>query len=404
MQPDTLNASMVEHAADDGARPVHHALRDGYEVHSAALARGLNVTLLPRQVLEVSSPADPEKRLGFSHGVPQASTLSGVTYAQDLRMRRAILAKAGFAVPKGATFSVGRSKGSARRYAERTGYPVVLKPAVGDNTVEVQSGLQDRADLNRAINYLYTPPSQREEYVRAAYALTELREPGRVNGKLVAPPGYRFLIEEHVHGQYLRFLVIDGQVCNVLHCSDGPWKTPDEEIQDVTAQTHQSLKQIAEGTVHAVPGMSVAAVDLIVPDHSAETVVEDAPVVEFSERPWLAVQGRHSPELAARLADEILRFGAADVVRNYEPREAVSLDVLIGGAVDPVKMLDVLSVQFEALGIIGELVVSDQALGQVSGSVHGAPEVLAWLMETLLETGIGGQRAMLVEQRQKAGH
>ena len=399
MQPEILNASKEEQTADEGAGLVHHALRDGYEVHRAALARGLNVTLLPRQVLEVSSSAEPGKRLGFSHGVPQASTLSGVTYAQDLRMRRAILAKAGFAVPKGATFSVGRSKGSARRYAERTGYPVVLKPAVGDNTVEVQSGLQNRADLNRAINYLYTPPSQRHEYVRAAYALTELREPGRVNGKLVAPPGYRFLIEKHVRGQYLRFLVIDGQVRNVLHCPDGPWRTQGEQIEDVTGQTHPSLKQIAQGTVHAVTGMAVAAVDLIVADHRVETAVEDAPVVEFSERPWLAVQELHSPELAAGLADEILRFGVSSLALS-EQQETLTSEVLIGGAVDPAAVLEVLGAEFRRLGIEGSLEVSDLALGQLSGTLTGAPGDIAWLSEALLDEGINGQRAMLVELRQ----
>jgi ABC-type transport system substrate-binding protein len=43
---------------------------------------------------------------------------------------------AGLPVPKGATFSVGRGVRDAKNFAERIGYPVVVKPAMGDNAIE----------------------------------------------------------------------------------------------------------------------------------------------------------------------------------------------------------------------------------------------------------------------------
>jgi hypothetical protein len=346
--------------------------------------------------MEVSNPKDPESTVGFSHGVPQATTLAGATYAQDLRVRRAMLVKAGFAVPRGATFSVGRSQVLARKFAKRVGYPVVLKPAIGDNTIEVATNLRNRRELTTAVNYLYTPPSKREKFTRAAYALTELREPGRVNGELVAPPGYRFLVEKHVYGKYLRFLVIGDEVRNVLFCPEGPWETEANRIQDLTGTTPQNLKDLAVGAARAVPGLAVAAVDIIVADLD-DTAVEHAQVVELSERPWLAVQHRYAPGLGSELADEILKLGITQLPQP-KVQGKVSANVLIGGAVNPVTLLQVLRDEFATLGIEGQLYESDHTLGQIRGTVEGTAADIAWVMERLLGEGIGGQRAMLVDE------
>ena len=378
--------------------PANRELRDGYEVHQAALARGLDVRLLPRQVMEVSIPGDAPTTVGFSHGVPETTTLAGATYAQDLRMRRAMLSKAGYTQPRGATFSVGRSQNLARRFADRIGYPVVLKPAVGDNTIEVAANLLSRHDLIDAVRYLYTPPSKRENFTRAAYALTELREPGRVNGKIVAPPGYRFLVEKHLRGQYLRFIVIDRQVRNVLYCPKGPWESSGDQIQDVTASTHESLKEAAIGAANAIPGLAVVALDMIVRDFKQETPRKRARIVELSERPWLAVQHQANPELAIELADEILASAVPQALDR--PRQGtIATEVLISGAVDPNRLLQALQELSDELGIRAQLRESDHVLGQLRGTVHGRPANIAWLMERLLDGGIKGQRAMMVDQR-----
>lgn len=381
--------------------PIGRDLRDGYEVHRAALARGLNVRLLPRQVMEVSVPGDPTSTVGFSHGVPQTTTLAGATYAQDLRMRRAMLSKAGYTQPRGATFSVGRSRHLAHRFAERVGYPVVLKPAVGDNTIEVATNLRSARDLTNAIQYLYTPPSKREKFTRAAYALTELREPGRVNGKIVAPPGYRFLVEKHLRGQYLRFVIIHRQVRNVLFCPDGPWETSVDHMQDVTELTHQSLKDIAVGAASVVPGLSVVALDMIVRDFRKETTGKGARVVELSERPWLSVQHSLDPDLASELADSTLKATLPQALERVR-RPIITSDVLIGGAVDPIALVEELLSQFADLGLDGELYISDRALGQIRGGVRGEPGAISWVMERLAGSGVNGQRAMLIDLKQSA--
>lgn len=377
---------------------IDRALRDGYEVHRAALAHGFDVTLLPRQVMEVEQPA-AGVRTAFSHGVPQQTTLAAVTYAQDVRMRRDMVMRAGYAVPTGATFSMGGSSRRAVRYAQETlGFPVVLKPAVGDNTIDVITGIGSAEQLERAIEFFHTPPTERPGYTRAAYALTELREPGVTDdGRVMVPPGYRFLVEQQVQGEYLRFLVLDGEVLNVLLCPQGPWKSSPEQIKDVTGAVDVSLKEIAAGVVEAIPGITLAAIDLVVQDHTRYTEPDDAPVVEYSERPWLEVQHRAARALAEDMGNQILSFGAGTALA--EPKESVSVEFTIEGSVHPEKLLTALSSEFEKLELSGDAALTDPAIGTITGRVEGDPANIAWLVESMLDTGLDGQRAMLVEQR-----
>lgn len=376
------------------------ALRDGYEVHRAALAHGFDVTLLPRQVMEVQDAGGTVKT-SFSHGVPQQSTLAAVTYAQDVRMRRDMVMRAGYAVPTGATFSMGGSKRAPYRYVENTlGYPVVIKPAVGDNTIDVISGIADAGALERAIEYFHTPPTERPGYTRAAYSLTELREPGMKDGRIVVPPGYRFLVEQQVPGQYLRCLVMDERVINVMLCPDGPWRSQSKSIIDVTDQVHQSVKDIAVGAKSSIPGIALAAVDIVTQDYGSPVTIEEAPIVEYSERPWLAVQHAANPKLADRLGNEILAFGSEQELPPA--RESVSVDFMVDGSVHPPELLSALKHEFQRLSLKGEVDLSDRALGTLSGFVEGDPASVAWIMESMLNQGISGQRAMLVEQRQAA--
>lgn len=401
MQLETVNQSPAKNNESNTieSHRLPKGIRDGYEVHRAALERGLNIRLLPRQVMELSFPGDATSTRGFVHGVPQETTLAGATYAQDLRMRRAMLMKAGFTVPRGATFSVGRSRVLGRKFAERIGYPVVVKPAVGENTIEVQTGIKNNRDFKRAIEYLFTPPRERKEFTRSAYALTELREPGKIDGKFIAPPGYRFLVEKQEQGQYLRFLIIDNKVQNVLYCADGPWNTRSRKIQDVTDETHTSLKEIAKSAAGVIPGLQVVAVDLIANDYSARTATKDAKILELSERPWLSVQLKKSPILASKMANIVLE-STFPTLAGADHKNPVSADIVIGGAVNPKSLLNVVSETFTELGIKNHLYESDHAMGQLKGTVTGDPRGIAWVGERLLDKGIRRQRAMLVEVSQ----
>lgn len=372
-------------------------LVDGYEVHRAALARGLDVVLLPRQVMLVGKGEGTVGQTSFTHGIPQSMTLSGATFAQDKRMRRDMMTRAGYKVAKGATFSVGRSRKSAAAYAEKIGYPVVIKPAIGDNTVETISGITNAEELNEAIDYFVTPPGDRPGFTRAAYGLTELREPGIQDGKTVVPPGYRFIVEKQVPGEYVRVLTLNGEVLNVLHLPDGPWDSGDG-ARDITDEVHSSITDIALGAAAAVTGVPLAVVDLVVKDHTQKTTINGAPIVDFSGRPWLAVQRDLDPKLASGLADVMLDH-CTQACHSTPSQREVSASFRIKGAVNPTAMVRAVSDLDQTQSMTIRVNVEDSALGTISGQVSGPAANVAMLSENLMHDGINGERAMLVEIR-----
>jgi hypothetical protein len=388
----------VSQSADPTAG-IAPALRDGYEVHRAALGRGLDGLLLPRQVLTVT-PADGTGELAFVHGIPQSSTLSGVTYAQDKRMRRDLLAGAGLPVPPGATFAIGRELSQAREFARSIGYPVVVKPAVGDNMAEVHAGLRDESQLDAAIDYLRTPELERPAFQRAAYALTLLLEPVEEDGRAVAPAGYQFLVERHVSGRYLRLLVQADRVISAVACLDGPDASSSDSYRDVTGELHPSLGALAVDAVRAVPGLAVAAVDVVVADHRRATADQQPWIVDLSERPLLAVQARLSEELSRELGDAILTGHAAESgVALGAPRDEVTIAFQVEGATDPDGVATAISAAAAEAGLTSEASVSDPVEGTARGTLQGDPAPIAGMFERLLDGQLHGQRAMLVEAR-----
>lgn len=371
-------------------------LRDGYEVHCAALERGMDVTLLARQVLMVGSGNPIIGDASFVHGVPEGSSVAGVTYAQDKRVRRALLEREGFTVPRGATFSIGRSAGGAVAFAERIGYPVVVKPTMGDNAIGVIPSIRNSEQLEDAIEYLHTPFEDREDFTRASYAMTELREPGWRDGVPVAPPSYRFLVERQVRGQYIRLLIVDGTVRNAMYCPEGPQNAAKSGLQDVTDEIHPTLADYAVAAAGVVPGLAVAAVDVVVPDFRAVTARKDMNIVEYSERPWLGLQAAYSIGLVRDLGAQILRSELRSKP-TFEAREQVAVNVKIDGAVSPELFEEAISAKGKELGVVTALAVTDPALGHVTGHISGGVREIVWLLEMALHDGIDGHRAMLAE-------
>jgi UDP-N-acetylmuramoyl-tripeptide--D-alanyl-D-alanine ligase len=391
----------VESTSDVQAGTLAMDVRDGFEVHQAALRRGMNVLLFPRQVM-MATTADGEHELTFIHGIPQTSTLGAVTYAQDKRMRRALLERAGLPVPKGATFSVGRGVRDAKNFAERIGYPVVVKPAMGDNAIETFAGVSDEEQLDAAIDYLRTPPTERATFTRAAYALTELREPGEEDGRVVVPPGYRFLVEEHIRGDYVRFLVVRGLVRSVVHCFGLPGSASADGGRDILGEVHPTLLQLAIDAAQALPGLSVAAVDMVVADYRRPAAGQRVAVVELSERPGLVAQAGVSDELSQRLGDVILSMHADEEnVAVGEPRDEVCVEIHAEAIPDLDGAIEALATAARGLGLTGRMEVTDRVEGVIDGILQGPAEGIAWLAEALLDGKLEGHRAMLVEARQR---
>lgn len=384
---------------------ITRGMRDGVEIHRAALRHGLNTRLYPRQVLEVFS-ADGTVQTSFTHGIPQASTLSGVTFTQDLRMARGLLKKAGIQTAKGATFSVGYSKKAALRYGDKLGYPVVVKPELGDSTIDVVRGINNHRELSKGIDTLLTPPEQRTDSTQASYGITELRKPGMKNGEVTVPPGYRFFVEEEVQGSYFRLLVLDGEVIDVLRCPGGPWS--EKVVRLDTEQWPDGVCDLAAATVRAIPGLAVMSLDVVIPDEQGpdgELSAKSAVVVDVSERPWLEVQQSVDPSVAQDLANKLLRFGldtqgGASHISPGPANSEIEARVKFLGVVDPSAFVEALEHVAQAWGVRSALLGTDEARGHVSVSMQGEPGEIAELLEVVLERGAQGHVAMRADVQQ----
>lgn len=375
---------------------------DGVLALQALLRAGLDVEVYPRQIVYV--PAGEGAELSFVHGIPGTSGLGPVTYAQDKRMQRGLMERNGVPVPNGATFTMGRGISGAKRFARKVGFPVVVKPAVGDNGIETFRDINDVEGIDQALDYLRTPPSQRAGFSRASYGLTELREPGEENGRLVVPPGYMFTIERQLEGTYLRVFVSDGEVRSVIQCEGVPTDQTLTGGTEIIDHLHPSLKAVALQAVRAIPGLSLAAIDLVVEDPARAADEQEVGVVEFSERPALWVQAKVGLALAEQLSEEMVRrYAAAEGHPLAQPRSAVTVTIEAHALPDAAHGGKAIVEAATALGLQAEVTDVDQTEGTVYATLSGAAGTVAYVINEMLNGSIDEQRVMLVVARAADG-
>lgn len=398
-------------------------VQDGLLIHQAVLARGLDVMLLPRQVMLAGAAGKEPGDVSFVHGIPQASTLSGVTYAQDKRVRRALLAKAGLGVPEGATFSY-RGINDAQAFVKRVGFPLVLKEAVGENPTEEISGINDEERLLEAVSELRMAPGKRSSaassMTRSAYALTGLLDMEEdEDGNKLAAPSTRFLVEREVKGTYLRFLVLADEVLAVLHLQGGIkdgqpaqngaggircaslvpprrklWGKPRSE------DVHPGFAEVARKAVRTIPGLALAFVDIVVTDPHAAPEGQHHWIVELSERPRLEVFSRAQAGLGEQLAEKILAYEAGRVGTALQPvRDRVTVAMRAESVPDVKTFVPLLVQAARQLDLHGHADVGDPIEGSFDAVVEGPPAVVATLTEAIMGGGLADMRAIVLTER-----
>ncbi len=375
---------------------------DGVLALHAALRYGLDVEILPRQVL-ISVVEGNSNEMSFVHGIPGNTGLAPVTYAQDKRMRRAQMERAGIPIPKGATFSLGYGSKLAARYAKQIGYPITVKPAVGDNGIEGFLNVRNRRGMREALAYLSQPTTERETFTRASYGLTELREPGIEDGKVTVPPGYLFIVEKHLVGQYLRFLVVDGEVVSAILCEGYPVDRTLSGGREVLNELHPEVVDLAARAGQVIPGVPAVAVDIVIPNPAAPLEGQTYGLVEYSERPYLWVQGVVDPELPLVLSDKIFRSYADKLGFTLSaPRDEIELSFDAMAIPDARAGAKAMEETAKKWGF--ELQVSDvdQLGGSVSGTLSGDALLIAAFADALLDGKIDDTPVMMASFRPKA--
>ena len=284
------------------------AVQDGILVLGTALAHQLDALLLPRQVLLAGPSSQEVGLLSFVHGVPQASTVAGVTHAQDRRLRRILMNKAGLRTPPGITFS-SRGPLSLRRFVWQNGYPFVLKEAIGENPA-FKIECSTESDLLAAVSQLrirtenHLAPAR--SLVTSAYAETLLGLDEDEQGRRIASARMRLLIEKRVSGRYIRCMVCDGEVLAAIELE----RSEPQKWTNIIEQLHADFKELAVKAADVIPELAAASVDLVVSDPSSELDKQTYYIVELSERPQLDSYASASEELGSRLATALLMYQA----------------------------------------------------------------------------------------------
>ncbi len=373
------------------------AMLDSYLVLCAVLARKLDALLLPRQVL-LAGPAGREVgALSFVHGVPSASSVAGVTHTQDKRLRRMLLNMAELPTPPGITFSSRGSK-NLQQFVSRTGYPFVLKAAIGENPSFKIDNIANEEQLMTAISRLRLRSedqlSPARSLIISAYAEDMLNFEEDELGKRIAPPHARLLIEKRVSGRYIRCLVCGDRVLAAIEID----KTGPEQCLEVLGRLHEDFRNVALRAASVVPGLSVASVDLVVEDLAREPGRQSYYIVELSERPRLDSYMEASPELGRVLADALLSYEAErSSCSLQDPADEISIRMRAESLSDPNALLPLFRDTCNALRLSGSIELTDPVEGIVEGHIQGAPSAAALVMQALMSGVHFGQRAVAAD-------
>lgn len=375
-------------------------LFDGWVVHSAALRRGMNTLLFPGQALMAFYGTDHTTGAAFAHGVPNQTWLSAATLVQDTRIRRDVLSSAGVPVPRGRAFSLKRGLPYAKDFAMELGYPVVVKPMVGESTVEVVPGLEDEAHLEDAVDYLRRVPTMRPDFTTSSYAFTQILTP-KTGKSTRTRDTYRYLVEKHVTGQQLRLLVSEGRLLSAVHIPHGPWRSHDVAA-DVTDQLHPDVRDFAGRIWDAVPGLSIMAADIVLEDWQAPLTEATLPVVvEVAERPWMHVQQAVSEELVAAHGQMIVEASTPGPLHDDRGSAPITADFRWDGLSQIDVDVDRATMTAEKLDLTFTVSTSDPVSGVLSGEVEGPSRTIALFNELLIEGSILTSPAMCIETRTK---
>lgn len=374
-------------------------LTDGWLVHTAALQAGRGTLLFPGQALLLTQEGGALDGGSFAHGVPQQTQLSTATLVQDRRVRRAMLEQHRIRVPEGATFTIGRGTRAALDFAQRRGFPVVLKPMVGDNTIESLTGISSAEELLEGIRDLRVAPQLRPGYTTASYAFTAIHTP-REEDQTRTRKNYRYLVEEHVHGRFVRLLLIGGTVVSAFSSPHGAWDfAQGQELRD---EVHPSLLSHAQEVAGVFPGLEVVAVDVVL-SRGPEVALEDQDVVvvDVSERPWLAMQAAHDPQWALQLARLILEstVAQAEDAPLPTPQPQAAVEVRWEGVSVMETFLAHVRAAAEAAGLRGQADAEDVVGGIAAGRLEGSAAAIALFNERAVAGDLTGEHLMAAETR-----
>ncbi len=372
---------------------------DGILVLQVLLSQGLEISVYTRQVIIAQSAENRDlPRLSLVHGVPDTTILTSAVTVQNKRMRRALLERKGIPVPKGANFSIGRGITLSRKFAKEIKFPVVIKPGKGDVGFYNFTNVRNLREMNAAIAKMKVPVHERDRVFRAAYTPMELGMPGEENGRPTVSKSYRFLVEKRVEGTLLRFLVCEGKVVSVVLCEGALADGKLQHAEEVLDRIHPELIAKVEEANDAIPGLAVAAINVVSTAPELPLSEQEYWVVDFWERPLLWVQARTDADNEEALAEHIV---ASYFARRGYSMKPCSSEVTVGFQIHALPSAsssrDALMEAVEGLNISCDITEVSDYEGRISGTLTGSSFVVASLVNAITNEEIAGVPAMALD-------
>lgn len=249
-------------------------------VARAALSRGYKLTWLNRAFFTFVVDG---RRLGVWRMRTDATSSVAAKVVQRRDVTRAMLKRAGLPVAPGRAFRSAAVERGVRFAAKRTEL-LLLRPATGRASIV--------ADLD----------ASDADAVRSAW-------------QEAAADGEKFvLIEAPPSGTLLRFLVVGGHCLSVVQRK--PAETPADlsaddsgdrwETIEISAAVADEYRELAEAVTCCIPGLGLAGVDIVVPDHAKPGLAGDHAVLQLSAAPNLFWHQRPTQGTGIEAADAVL--------------------------------------------------------------------------------------------------
>lgn len=277
---------------------------DGILALRSLFAQQELLRVYPRQIIVLESGG--KSALSFVHGMPDVTTLTSAITIQHKRMRRGILERNDVPIPRGAAFSMARGLKQAKAFAQRLGYPIVVKPSRGDAGFYNFTDVEDQREMDLAIDKMKVPTHERLGVFHSGYTPMELGAPRWESGRTIVPGGYRILVEKQLSGQLIRFLIHEGEIISAVCCDGSPSDGTLTSSRDVLSQIHPLIVKTIKRAFGSFPHAGIAAIDVVTSDMTEPKSKRDARVVDFWERPFLWVQAKDSLDHAQALSQRIV--------------------------------------------------------------------------------------------------
>lgn len=360
----------------------------GHLLEREALMLGLRTVRFSKGAFLATDGVHPPLIFKWSR-TPRSSAvaLALCTHKEATRMR---LSRAGVPVPRGRTFAHGDFE-SAKAFASRIGYPVVVKPAMGVRGIGVVANIRDEEELQAAFDQLVSSRLGKGDFILEKHIpgrdyrivvvgdkviAAIMREPASVEGDgehtvaelMVNKNVFRHL-NPHLWGRPIKYgtaaryqlsragltltsvpepgrKVVLSNTCSLSQGGDSV---------DVLDELHPSIKEACIRAVKAVPGLWFCGIDFLLEDHTRPLSEQAAGICELNAH--AAIGNCEYPlygtprQVARTVLHECVEHFGLQV--NEKPADYLSLKLTIRGKVTRVGYRAWLRRHARAFGLTG---------------------------------------------------